>query len=113
MLPSHTPIADLTTLRSWHTGFQLLKLPGSFPNHRGLPPRLSAAALKLLYGAVTGITDGGLGSFNTDHDVVSLISNGTVDRQALYMFEYQGIHEMTIIGQKFTKLFFNMSDTSW
>ena len=43
--------------------------------------------------------------------IVSLIANGTIDRQALYMFGHQGIHEMTIMGQEFTKLSFNMSNT--
>jgi len=63
------------------------------------------------YGAVSGVTDGGFGSFNTNFDNVFLIANGTINWHNTYMFGYQAHHEMSIIGKQFTKGFFNMSDT--
>ncbi|KAK5191871.1 hypothetical protein LTR99_008398 [Exophiala xenobiotica] len=63
----------------------------------------------IIYGAAAGATDGGFGSFSTNADQVILLANGTVNRDALYMFGYEGIHEMTIIGKQLTKNFFQMS----
>lgn len=38
------------------------------------------------YGAVSGLTDGGFGSFDTEWDAVFLLANGTVNWQSVYMF---------------------------
>ena len=65
----------------------------------------------IIYGAVAGATDGGFGSFDTQSDAVFLLANGSVNWESLYMFGYEGIHELTVIGKQFTKQFFNMSDT--
>lgn len=65
----------------------------------------------IIYGAAAGTTDGGFGSFSTNSDAVFLIQNGTVNWESLFMFGYQAIHEMTVIGKELTKSFFNMSDT--
>ncbi|KAJ9665464.1 hypothetical protein H2201_004346 [Coniosporium apollinis] len=65
----------------------------------------------IIYGAVAGATDGGFGSFNTNFNQVFLIQNGTINWESLFMFGYQGIHEMSVLGKEFTRLFFNMSDT--
>ena len=65
----------------------------------------------LLYGAAAGLTDAGFGSFNTQFDAVFLLANGTVNWQEVFMFGYQGIHEMTVLGQEFTKNFFKMNST--
>ncbi|KAJ4307483.1 hypothetical protein N0V94_009714, partial [Neodidymelliopsis sp. IMI 364377] len=46
-------------------------------------------------GAVSGLTDGGFGSFNTQADVHFLLANGTVNWHNANMFGYQAIHEMT------------------
>ncbi len=51
----------------------------------------------------------GFGSFGTNADQVILLANGTINRDTLYMFGYEGIHEMTLIGKQLTKNFFNMS----
>jgi tannase len=109
---THSGLGDTVELAYW------LPTPANFLNRfltiGGAAEAINTGTQNLpggvLYGSVSGITDGGFGSFSTDYDVISLITNGTIDRQALYMFGYQGIHEMTIIGQEFTKLFFNMSD---
>ena len=63
------------------------------------------------YGAVSGATDGGFGNFTINLDKVWLLANGTENWQALYMFGYHAIHELTILGQEFTKQFYSMNDT--
>ncbi|KAL2844520.1 putative tannase [Aspergillus pseudoustus] len=63
------------------------------------------------YGAATGLTDGGFGSFTTDVDEVILAANGTIDYDALYMFGYRAHHELSIIGKAFTKSFYASSDS--
>lgn len=65
----------------------------------------------VIYGAVAGATDGGFGSFSTNSDAVFLLRNGTINLESLFMFGYQGINELTLLGKLFTKSFFNMSDT--
>lgn len=65
----------------------------------------------LLYGASAGLTDAGFGSFTTQFDAVFLLANGTINYEALYMFGYEAIHEMTVIGKAFTSQFFNMNGT--
>ncbi|KAL3479824.1 putative tannase [Aspergillus californicus] len=66
----------------------------------------------VMYGAASGFTDGGFGSFDTDFDEVFLLANGTIDWPLVYMFGYQAIREMTIIGKQFTKNFYGDSDSS-
>ncbi|KAK5123967.1 hypothetical protein LTR85_002164 [Meristemomyces frigidus] len=57
----------------------------------------------LPYGAVAGLTDGGFGSFDTQWDAVVPLANGTNNWPAIYMFGYQAIHEMTLLGKALTK----------
>lgn len=64
----------------------------------------------IIYGAVAGLTDGGFGGFDQNWDSVFPLSNGTANLQSVYMFGYQAIHEMTVIGQAFTKNVFGMSN---
>lgn len=61
----------------------------------------------ILYGAAAGQTDAGFGSFSTQYDAVSLAANGTLDHEALYMFGYEAIHELTVIGKMFSANFYN------
>ncbi|PYI00409.1 tannase and feruloyl esterase [Aspergillus sclerotiicarbonarius CBS 121057] len=63
----------------------------------------------VIYGAVSGSTDGGFGSFDTGVDEVLLLANGTLDQQNVYMFGYQAHHELSTIGKSFTRNFFNMT----
>lgn len=65
----------------------------------------------IMNGAVAGLTDGGFGSFTTQFDQVFLLANGTINYQSLYMFGYQGIQELTVIGKQLTKNFFNSTNT--
>ncbi|CAJ2513844.1 Uu.00g019630.m01.CDS01 [Anthostomella pinea] len=66
----------------------------------------------IAYGAAAGLTDGGFGSFDNAFDDVFPLANGTINWPPLYMWGYQGIHEMTVIGKAFTKKFFNMGNES-
>lgn len=43
------------------------------------------------YGAASGLTDGGFGSFDTQWDAVFLLANGTVNWQSVYMFGETGL----------------------
>ncbi|KIV86639.1 hypothetical protein PV11_02239 [Exophiala sideris] len=62
------------------------------------------------YGAVAGDTDGGFGPIFEDDAVLDfLVANGTRNWQNIYMFGYEAIHEMTVIGKEFTKTVFNMT----
>lgn len=65
----------------------------------------------IIYGAAAGGTDGGFGGFSTSFDAVYPLVNGTANLEALYMFGYEAIHELTIIGKVYTKSFFNMTDS--
>ncbi|KAJ5343698.1 putative tannase [Penicillium brevicompactum] len=64
----------------------------------------------IIYGAAAGITDGGFGGFDAQLDEVFLLANGTINRDALYMFGYEAHHELTLIGKAFTKNFFGTQD---
>lgn len=85
----------------------------------------------IVYGAAAGATDGGrsiaqcavlivlllihrptgFGSFSINADQVILLANGTINRDVLYAFGYEAIHEMTIIGKQLTKNFFGMANS--
>ena len=60
----------------------------------------------VIYGAVTGTTDGGFDGFNQDFDAAFLLANGTIDYDALYMFGYQALGEMSVLGKEITKGFY-------
>ncbi|KAF2192076.1 tannase subunit [Zopfia rhizophila CBS 207.26] len=61
-------------------------------------------------GAVGGYMDGGFGNFNTNADAKFLLANGTVNWENAYMFGYQAIHEMTVLGKELTKNLFSMKN---
>jgi tannase len=58
-------------------------------------------------GAVSGLTD-----FNTQEDAHFLLANGTVNWENVYMFGYQAIHEMTVLGKQFTKNLMDMQNST-
>ncbi|KAF4963052.1 hypothetical protein FSARC_8904 [Fusarium sarcochroum] len=66
----------------------------------------------LIVGAVSGITDGGFGSFNTQWDEVFLLANGTVNWQSVYMFGYQAHHELALLGKELSRNLYNVSKSS-
>ncbi|PYH66558.1 putative tannase [Aspergillus vadensis CBS 113365] len=65
----------------------------------------------IIYGAVSGATDGGFGGFTSALDDIFPLENGTSNYEALYMFGYEAIHELSILGKEFAGLFFNASNT--
>ncbi|OAK94382.1 tannase and feruloyl esterase [Phaeosphaeriaceae sp. SRC1lsM3a] len=64
----------------------------------------------VMYGAVAGATDGGFGSFNTQLDAVVLNANGTINWDAIFMFGYQAIGEMTQIGKGIARQFYGLAE---
>ncbi|KAH8678036.1 feruloyl esterase-like protein B precursor [Xylariales sp. PMI_506] len=66
----------------------------------------------IIVGAVSGITDGGFGSFNTQWDAAFLEANGTINWQATYMFGYQAHHELAILGKEFAKNLYSVPSTT-
>jgi tannase len=69
----------------------------------------SSLAGGVMYGAASGLTDGGFGSFDTQLNSVILLANDSINWEALFMFGYGAIHEQSVIGKAFTEKFFNMS----
>lgn len=65
----------------------------------------------IIVGAVSGITDGGFGSFSTQWDEVFLLANHTVNWQAVYMFGYQAHNELATLGKQFTRNFFKVAES--
>ncbi|PWY91632.1 tannase and feruloyl esterase [Aspergillus sclerotioniger CBS 115572] len=63
----------------------------------------------VMYGAVAGTTDGGFGGFENGSDDVWLLANGTLNYDTMFMFGYQAIHELTVLGKELTKRFYNTS----
>jgi len=53
----------------------------------------------VIVGAVSGITDGGFGSFQTNCDQFFLESEGVVNWQSTKMFGYQAHHELAVLGK--------------
>ncbi|KAM5355131.1 hypothetical protein ACJ41O_001777 [Fusarium nematophilum] len=66
----------------------------------------------LIVGAVSGITDGGFGSFTTDWDEVFLLANGTINWQSVYMFGYQAHHELALLGKELARNIYSVHKSS-
>lgn len=65
----------------------------------------------LEYGAVSGATDAGYGALSgTTVDEVNLFGNGTINWDAIFMFAYQGLGEMTTVGKPLTRGFYGLDD---
>jgi hypothetical protein len=69
----------------------------------------STVAGGVAQGAVSGITDGRFGNFDTQLDAVFQSANGTANWDAIYMFAYQAIWEATLLGKHIASEFFNSS----
>lgn len=65
--------------------------------------------LGIIHGAVSGINDGGFGSYNTQWDRVFLLANGTINWQSVYMFGYQAHHELATIGKQLAANLYDVS----
>ncbi|KAF2760391.1 tannase and feruloyl esterase [Pseudovirgaria hyperparasitica] len=64
----------------------------------------------LVFGAATGTTDGGFGSWSAQLTDVLLKANGTLNYDALYAFGYKAIHEMSVLGKELTRKFYGIED---
>ncbi|RAO71926.1 uncharacterized protein BHQ10_007938 [Talaromyces amestolkiae] len=65
----------------------------------------------VMYGAVSGLTDGGFGGFDVQADAAMLLANGTLDYETLYMFAYKAHWELSKIGKQWTKNFYGLNNT--
>ncbi|KAH8651025.1 Tannase/feruloyl esterase [Xylariales sp. PMI_506] len=68
----------------------------------------SALEAGIPYGAATGTTDGGLGSWSAQLTDVVLYANGSMNYDALFAFSYLAIHENTVLGKALTEKFYNV-----
>ncbi|TQV90412.1 tannase and feruloyl esterase family protein [Cordyceps javanica] len=68
----------------------------------------SYVSMGIMNGAVSGMTDGGFGSFNAQWDDVFLLANGTINWQSVYMFGYQAHHELAMIGKQLAANLYNV-----
>lgn len=66
----------------------------------------------LIVGAVSGITDGGFGSFDTQWNKVFLLANGTINWQSVYMFGYQAHHELALLGKELARNIYDVPEDS-
>lgn len=66
----------------------------------------------LPYGAVGGATSAGYDAFDNSYDEVVLSGNGSINWDATYMFAYQALGEMTLVGKELTKGFYGLSSDS-
>lgn len=64
----------------------------------------------VIVGAVSGITDGGFGNFDTQFDAVFLAANDSINLQATYMFGYQAHHELATLGKAYAANLYNVTD---
>ncbi|GAB1729595.1 hypothetical protein NU195Hw_g723t1 [Hortaea werneckii] len=71
----------------------------------------SSATGGLEYGAAGGATGAGYGSLDgTSFDDAILYGNGSINWDATYMFGYQALGEMTIVGKPLTQAFYGMAN---
>ena len=71
----------------------------------------SGLAAGLKYGAATGTTDAGLGGWSAQLTDVVLASNGTLNYEAIHMFSYKAIHEMTVLGKELARKFYGANSS--
>jgi tannase len=101
----HAGTSDQLNLWYW------LPAPDAFQNRflatdgggSAIPSGQRGMGTGLVYGAATGTTNGGFGSWNAQLTDVLLRANGTINYDLLYAFGYKAFHDMTVIGQQLTK----------
>ncbi|KAF1931888.1 uncharacterized protein M421DRAFT_2508 [Didymella exigua CBS 183.55] len=94
--------------------------PSSFKNRflatsvggLAINPKATSVAGDVSIGAVSGLTDGGFGDFNTQADVHFLVANGTAKWENAYTFGYRAIHEMTVLVKAFTRNLMVMQEST-
>lgn len=65
----------------------------------------------IAYGAASGATSAGYDAFNQAYDAAVLYGNGSINWDATYMFGYEALGEMTIIGKSITKSLYSLGDS--
>lgn len=63
----------------------------------------------ITYGAVGGATSAGYDAFDYSYDEVVLYGNGSINWDATYMFGYQALGELTLVGKTITPAFYGLS----
>nr|POE89859.1 tannase [Quercus suber] len=63
----------------------------------------------LQYGAVGGATDAGYNAFSVSYDEIALYGNGSINWDATYMFAYQALGEMTVLGKSIVPGFYSLA----
>ncbi|KAF2769240.1 tannase and feruloyl esterase [Teratosphaeria nubilosa] len=66
----------------------------------------------VIYGAASGLTDGGFGSFDNMWDDVFPLANGSANWPAIYNFGYLSLHENAVLGKAFTKYFYGTGNST-
>lgn len=109
---SHSGDNDVVNLQFWLPALEDFKNRYLSTGGGGYAINSGSGSLPggVMYGAVAGATDGGFGSFNTQLDSVVLKANGTMNWNAILMFGYQAIGEMTKIGKGITRQFYGMTE---
>ncbi|KAL4975513.1 tannase and feruloyl esterase [Aspergillus desertorum] len=64
----------------------------------------------IIYGAASGMTDGGFGGFSNNADSALLLADGVLNYEALNMFGYKAHRELSLIGKAFTRRVYGMSE---
>ncbi|KIW33175.1 tannase [Cladophialophora immunda] len=72
----------------------------------------SDASGGLQYGAASGATSAGYDAFDYTYMDKVLTGNGSINWDATYMFGFQALGEMTLLGKTLTRSFYGMSNTS-
>ncbi|GME23489.1 Tannase subunit [Neofusicoccum parvum] len=65
----------------------------------------------IIVGAVSGITDGGFGSFSIQWDDVFLLANNTINWPSVYSFGYVAHHELATLGKEFARKFYSVPES--
>lgn len=66
----------------------------------------------LKYDAVGAATSAGYNAFETSYDEVVLCGNGSINWDATYMFAYQALGEMTLLGKPLTRSFYGLPNSA-
>lgn len=111
---SHNGLDDQVYVAYW------LPSPSDFQNRflatggGGLAINSGSSSLAggLEYGAVSGLTDGGFGTFDTQWDATIPLANGTNNWPSVYNFGYQSIHEMSLLGKALTNNIYGVANSS-
>lgn len=111
------------SLQYVHTGTDyLVTLVYAFPDPQDFKNRFYSAGGSgyllntdatggLPYGAVSGATDAGYDSLDgVSFDEIVLFGNGSLDWEATFMFGYQALGELTIVGKELTRNLYQVDD---